>query len=337
MAKKKLVIISSDREYTSKIEYELAKRLSKDADIEIMTGAYLGTKAAGSLVHTMILDEGEQVAADHLLADHVLKLTSEEQAEFGKISKFGGVTAVLRALPGELLGKEDSLDLMNTKIIDVISVSGGSGRTLTSLAVASNLARKGRKVLYISTEPIQRFDMLMDGEVTDMSEYEMSCITGSPDTAASAVLASLGRNGFDYMAHIPGPLCMYQIADSHIYSMADNIALRRLYDYIVLEHATITAQVMPRIRKSDRLLITCNQSKDSMLRLREFLKMTGTENNIRVAVCGRYHSESCNALDEIEDQDMCPVCEYIPECEGGLRLSEAMSEGYFKRAAEAVE
>ena len=266
-------------------------------------------------------------------------LTEETGTGNQEISKYGGAQALIRALDPALLRNNGASGSRETRVIDVCSVSGGSGKTLAALYTARRLAEMGRKVLYVNAQSFQDFYSLLPEEDARsyMSPQLLRSMTDLPETAADTALQEVVHGTFDYVPQAEKMLSSYQIRDVNYIALTEEIRARQIYDYILLEADTeMSSALMMHLMQSERLLITSLQSRDAAGRLDRFTELLGQGTAQGVIVCGRYRAHLPDDLKRSAAAGTYPVCEYIPENEGGDMLQDLLSSGVFRQTAEAI-
>ena len=160
MAHKTVLLISTDEEYNRNIEEQLASELGEHVQLEMITDrAYLEEYLKSPhKVDTLLTEEKLMPEITAAIAARAAFLLTEETGTGNQeISKYGGAQALIRALDPALLRNNGASGSRETRVIDVCSVSGGSGKTLAALYTARRLAEMGRKVLYVNAQSFQDF------------------------------------------------------------------------------------------------------------------------------------------------------------------------------------
>lgn len=344
MKHKTVLLVSSDQEYNMNIEEQLAASLGDNVQLELITdSAYLSEYLQKPHKVDVLIEEEHFVAetAGAVMAGMTFQLTEETGTEGNHISKYGGTQAIVRMMDQSFLKEDGTSYSRETKLIDICSVSGGSGKTVTALGVAKRLGEMGRKVLYICSCSFQDFYSLLPCEAGEeqhpyMSQVLLRAMTDRPQAAADAALAEIVHGVFDYVPQVEKLPSAYQIKDVSYYAIADEIRNRQIYDYILMEYDNrLTGELMARLMQGERLLITSLQSRGAVQRLERFASLIGT-NAQGIVVCGRYIQEHSDYLGSSAVLRQYPLSERIPEKNREEMLQELLEDGVFRQTAEAM-
>jgi hypothetical protein len=341
MPKKTILLVSMDEEYNLNIEMPLASSLASFVRLEIISDP-------------LYLEEYQQqpVMADVLIIDRKMqKLLSsgihtsrcyilDEDTISGRpdhISKFGGAPAIIRSLPQELL-KSGKLSMRRTHIVDVCSLSGGSGKTAAAICSGHWLARRGKRVLYVNMEPFQNYYHLLEKneERRPMSPALIRSMAMSPVMAADTAAEEMLHDEIDMLPQIEGLAGTYQITMDRMLALVDEIAGRQIYDYIIVEYpAGFTTAAQTRLFSSESLLLTSFQGADHADRIRDFHRVMRRFTGTCVVTSDCYDEGKPDELEKCAGETGFPVCEKVPYIEG-YSVNSLLERGCYKNTAAAI-
>lgn len=337
MAHKTVLLISTDEEYNRNIEEQLASELGEHVQLEMITDrAYLEEYLKSPhKVDTLLTEEKLMPEITAAIAARAAFLLTEETGTGNQeISKYGGAQALIRALDPALLRNNGGIESRETKIIDICSVAGGSGKTSTALGVAARLASMGRKVLYISTESFQNFNSFLNTD-SCMSDNLLKCMATHSNQLAETAVSEIMHGKFDYIPQIGMITSVYQVDEQSMLEMAEAIRQVRVYDYILIEHPEdITKYTYIALMKSERLIITTLQDKASYEKLKRLYSFTGSSIGECVIVCGKYHQDEY-CVWKNDNEIKIPVSEYVPFSKD-FNIENMENSGIYKATAEAI-
>lgn len=334
-----VLIVCLDKEYTSSVEYDLASVLRKEYALETIDDKnYLEEYLKSPhRIDTLIIDE--ELAGDFCqkqIPAHVYQL-SEGDESTGKINKYTGAHGIVQALgPNYLLEESDDKGSLS-HLINVISVSGGAGKTATALGTAYWLSRKGYKTLYIDAEDFQTFDQILGCDPGD-DKTDRNFASVIKDSSEEKILSLVKNDLVSYMKPFHGILASYGLSARDYHVIADKLRETNDFDYVILEHRSgiIDSDTMRLILEGDRLIIVSEQTGHAAKRTLRLLENIGEYSGQSVIVCGRYKKDRPDKLSELVSEEDYPIAEYIPELEDVITMKEIYSHNLLKDTAEAI-
>lgn len=334
-----VLVVCMDREYTSSIEYELASVLKTEYALETIDDRdYLEDYLKSPhRIDTLIIEE--ELVSDFCqkqIPAHVYQL-SEGDESAGKINKYTGAQGIIQALGTDYLLEESEDKGSSTHLINVISVSGGAGKTATALGTAYWLSRKGYKTLYVDAEDFQTFDQILRCDPGD-DETDRNIASVIKDSSEANILTLVKNDLVSYMKPFHGILASYGLSARDYCVIADKLRETNDFDYVILEHRSgiIDSDIMRQILEGDRLIIVSEQTEHAAARTTRLLENIREYSGQSVIVCGRYKKDRPDKLGETISDDDYPIAEYIPELESTLTMKEIYSHNLLKDTAEAI-
>lgn len=337
---KTILLICSDEEYNNNIEAQLAMQLHSDVMLHIITDEENLNKVIAQpyevsaifIEPKLIPILGSKIKANSvfILDDKVSDLPD------GHISKYAGIQAVLRVLSHKLLKHEGEVIDRDARIIDVVSVVGGCGKTVAALGLAKRLSLMGRKVLYTNTEALQDYYPYIDGEKKQMSDALLRQMSYITEDTTNMAIGEIGHSGFDYLPQMDQISTDMKVFETSYHEIIENLSKRYLYDYIVVEHGNcLSTEMLKWMSHSERMVVVTMQDKISVDRTDRFLgQLKGLKGQCTI-LCGRYDDSRENVVSKSKSSAKYPVCEYIPEIKN-ISLDKLIDNGSFTQCAEAM-
>ena len=342
MKRNTILVVSSDIEYVTSIECILATELDYRYNLEVITDKdYLEEYLEDSHKIEVLVIEDNMMSAfsDAQIVGRAIIISDGEGRE-NVINKLDGAEAILRNLGSKYLKATSQMGNITSKVIDVVSVSGGSGKTITALGIATQLTAMRKKVLYIDAENYQNFYEYV-GSPTDERGYFESADIGillEPEKCTMAALdKEIVRGRFDFVAPFKGNLVKYQINEKCLYYAARRLADENVYDYIVVEHGCIyDREFFAYLNGSERIVLTTRSGAIESMRIGEFLNDIRQFSGQMVIVRNRL-SDIKNYSSRIEyEEGSIPVSEHVQEFKQQMTLQLVNEYGLYKKTAEAI-
>lgn len=330
-----------DEEYVANIEEKLAIQLKDEYQLEIITeSAYLEQYQKQShRIDLLIIDEKLKAQfCSNQTPEIVISLTETDNDSRIYINKYDGVNAIVQKIGPQYFRECGKKEKTQTKTIEVISICGGSGKTIAALGIAMQLENSGKKVLYLNAEMEQNFCESMSLEKIHYAEEMLALyLADGSDNVMENILKDIQHERFDYVPPFRRMLMAYRLRAEHYYKVAEKIASRNIYDYIVVEHPReLTEAGMRRISKGDFLLITVLQNGNAIARIKKLIDNVGSIYGQGMIVCGKYRIDEPNELVDREFLSEWPICEYISERNEKIDMEKIYKYKLFKSTMEAI-
>lgn len=336
---KRLLLISSDDEYVINIIGTLTEEISEDYQIEVITDMeYLKsyTKTPHK-VDTLLIDEslmaiypeGQSVAHKYLI-------TETDRIGANVISKYSGVQGIMKILGTDYLrrSKRDD-DVGKTRIHDIISIDNPNMNTVAAITIAKHLSAYGRKVLYISANNLQDFNVYMK-EREVYSGIEEAMVIKAIVKGITGKLEQLVKNDdFDYIPQFKHLLSSYDMTSGTMFFIAEEIKKLDIYDDIIIDHPYgFSAETVTRLENSKSIVIVSNQNEDTKRILDKFLDNTKEVRENSVIICCSGEHEGTFA----KENTFCGVnvCERLGKINPDKTIEELVEMKAFRDTAEAL-
>lgn len=317
-----ILLADPDAKYLRPLELKFLEELSGKIELVIITDKNYFNEyfSQPKTIGVLLIDE--QWYCESLEQHNIGRtfvLTDNHTGKIGKrtvqyIFKYSSSNeiykSVLRVMEGRFIEREDIEK--ETKVIVVTSASGGVGKTTLSLGIASCLASRLQKVLYIDAEHIHTFQYWFE-DCMPLNDAFYSKIQQSPKGIYEQIKTYIGKQDFYYIPPFKAALVTLGIPMDFYRVLIQEAKESGDYDAIVVDTDSIfDANKAFLMTYSDVLITVLKQTKSSVYATDELLK------NIRINssdkylfVCNDFDEKEYNALVSVSDRKSFIVNEYI--------------------------
>ena len=185
---------------------------------------------------------------------------------------------------------------IKTHVIMFYSPMGGCGTTYIS-NIAAKLIARDKKVLYISTEPMQSFTAEI-GSIQNMSDTFEHALLTNDHSLIDAMDKEIFSSGCDYLAPIHLRIADSVIPLSNYMGFIDRIKNEKNYDYIILDTSSDFNEEKCRLMNfADKVVILTRQDKIAAFKLDSLMSNVDLSNRQKfVIVCNMLNSGKVNCL-----------------------------------------
>ena len=328
-----MVIICMDDVHLKSIEYLLAEAMVDKADISDIE-CLTQYNAQPKDIDILLIEEKlyQQVISKQNCKNAYMLIEDEKNADLQEkignknvIYKYSSIRSIIDKIDSRLLQNKKNIPNMNTKLISVYSPAGGCGKTTISIALASQLAQKGYKVLYISTEVLQDYQDII-GEDDNMPEQIAYRCKTHPQVAVEEMLRHIKKKDFEYFPTWKRLLPTYGMTSECLMEIATCIQKKNIYDYVVTElSCEIREQKLNFLYQSDRVVIVMRQDKRTVDKLQKLLDNVVEWRGQGVIVCNFYDETKPDYLRNKKLNIRYAVCERIRMLPDEQKLSDIIS------------
>jgi cellulose biosynthesis protein BcsQ len=235
------------------------------------------------------------------------------------INKIYKYTSV-REIFNEVISKtsEQSLKPVNgagsTKVIMIYSPSGGIGKTTTALGICGAIAKCNKRVLYLNTETIQSYNLMLSDKSFCSGSFEKYMLA-KQENIVSLLGGAIGSELFDYLKPFRQSISSLNISMEHYKYLIDALKTAGSYDYIVVDtSADFTSEKTMLMSFADKTIIITGQDAVSAAKLDCLLSNIDCSDSSKfIFVCNKYSRQATNCLIAGSITNKCFISEYI-EC-----------------------
>lgn len=336
--KKLFLVISPDEEYINSIEGSLSRNLSDDYKLEFITDLQYLEEYFHTAKSVDVIIGDEKVLPNlqqfQLMGKkYIITETDKIGPEF--ISKYSGATGILKQLGTNYLKNVGFQSGYKTQIHDIVCVDDPQIKTYSALAIAMQLSRFGRKVLYLCADNAQSFLCFMDSSAKDNKQSAMAAISMKAfiNGETRDIEPMIQKGKFDYVLQFDHFLSAYGITDETIYSLAEKIQQLEIYDDVILEHSFgFPIGSLARLERSKSVVVIAGNSAHSMDSLEMLLRNTiSVEENSVILIYSKAGRKGA-VIPEYADN----ICEIIDGLDLSVMINESVDSKQFRSTAEAL-
>lgn len=342
MNTKKIVFVCFDNDYITALEFKMAEIVGNSADIEFITDViyFQQYMSIPRRIDILVMPEGmKEALTNKVNVGKILYLTDEilQEEQDDLVYKYGSVRYLVEKIDNKIFDNAEKDIKKGTKVISVFSVCGGCGKTVTSLAVANNLHKKGNRVLYVSTQPLQDFEFYLAGAAKLSSEFSYQC-TINIKNALKMLLREIKSEGFDYIPAFSKLPAMYQVSFETYVDMIEFISQRNMYDYIVVELSSqVSIKQNAFMHNCYRTLIVTTQEEVAVRKLETFLSNMADFSDKVTILCNRVRPNVNNYLESSFLASKYEISEYVTEGQWEINLQVIKDYQYFNKTTVCLE
>lgn len=346
-AKLNMLVVCLDEKYLKSIEYRLAEELAERVDISFISDneCLKAYNAQPKDIDILMIEENlyqEVISRQncknvYLLVDDENNINRQEKAgNRNVVYKYSSIRVIIDKIDGNLLQQRKSTTNMNTTLVSVYSPVGGSGKTTVSVGLANQLGMKGYKVLYINTESLSDYRLILDETeyMPDQVGYQCGM---QVERAAEAMLKHVKKNEFEFFPPWKRMLPAYGITTQQLLNIATYIQKKNIYDHIVVElSGEIQEEKLNFLYQSDRVVLVAKQDKKTVEKLKQFMANVVEWKGLGVIVCNFYDATQTNFLTEGQSKLRYTICEYIDRMNEEPELQIMANKHILEKTALAV-
>lgn len=346
MNKKKIVFVCFDEDYITALEYKMAEIVGQNAEIEFITDNKYYTKymSVPKRIDILVLPENMAWMIDkknnigkiyYLTEENIQNNNSGDTEDL--IYKYGSVRYLVEKIDEKIFENTNKEVKKGTKVISVFSVGGGCGKSTATLAVAHNLHKKGNRVLYVSTQPMQDFQYLIPNCEKLSSEFSYQC-TINIKNALKLLLREIKTEGFDYIPAFNKIPSTYQVTFETYVDMIEFINQKNMYDYIIVELSdNVSTKKNSFMHNCYRTLIVTTQEEIAVKKLETFLgSMAGFSDKVTI-LCNRINKNRFNYLKVSPLVSSYEISEYVEEVDSEISFQNIKDYQLFNRTTVCLE
>lgn len=296
-----IMLIDEDESYINPVEKKFIKELGEKAIINIITDRNYMLQYFQTPRHIDILIINKNMYFTQLEKHDIANmffLSETDTNAVRNIFKYISVKYIFDYVINNLRTEtKNMIDVsIKTHVIMFYSPMGGCGTTYVS-NIAAKLIARDKKVLYISTEPMQSF-AAETGCVKYMSDTFEHALLSNDHSLIDAMDKELFSSGCDYLAPIHLRIADKVIPLSNYIGFIDRIKNEKNYDYIILDTSSDFNEEKCRLMNfADKVVILTRQDKIAAFKLDSLMSNVDLSNRQKfVIACNMLSSDNTNCL-----------------------------------------
>lgn len=295
MKKNQIIIADQDSElYYSLVMYFIHKFSDEEIELQVITQLSVLKEivAGGRKIDILIVNESFYHGMDKpsnikqfIVLSEQYKNVENDNGRVTTVFRYVKLQTLEHVILAHMTGGDYKISRTKKKssMILVTSVTGGTGKTVTALALAKELQKKGKKSLYINAEWIQDFDHYLQG-VEVMSPETQKAFIFHDGKSCKEVLAEVKTSGdINYVPQIDTPIVSMN-KSIHVYlNLIQQIMKEEKYQYVVVDTDHCLDQNKARLLTlCDRVIMVMDSSLQSAHKFSKLMKNINIMNKCKL-------------------------------------------------------
>ncbi|OCT14277.1 hypothetical protein A8709_25960 [Paenibacillus pectinilyticus] len=201
-----------------------------------------------------------------------------------------------------------------TRVLTVYSSSGNSGKSITAVHLAKQLAFRGERVMYVSLESISAASQWFQGETGRLSQL-LYFLKSSPEMlgAKLELLKSHDTNlRIDYLTPHDQMREMQEMIGEHVRQLIESILQLSVYDTLILDlESSVHPRIVKSLEMSDEIIWLIRDDWNDAFKTKSLYKQMNAYQPIHFVMTS-YRGTQTNSYDFI-DRPISYRLPYIPE------------------------
>ncbi len=319
MTKMTIVIADEDEGYLSPLEIKFVEEMTDAAEIITITDREYFEKYFSTPRKIDILIINEEFYSDSLIKHNIdntfiLKENEDVHSENNEIYKYTSVKDIYDEIIGKIKLTEGlPQEKKQTETIMIYSPAGGTGTSTLSLIIAETIAKRHKRVLYLSTENIQSLSVYLGSEHFMSKELERKIALKAFDAVSELKNELVEAGGVYYVPPIRQAAAVLGIREEHYIHLIQKIRESNDFDYIVVDtDSGLTSEKVSMMVCADRVAVVAAQDRISAKKLDIFLdNIDCSDTGKFMFICNKYRGEKENNLTNSTMKNSCIVKQYV--------------------------
>ena len=303
MAKPRIIIADSDRNYVIPLQHKFVEDFFEKVDIEVITDREYFNELLSTPQHAEILIVSEDMYDASLQRhniSHIFLMTEqyeEDQTANLKLNLIFKYTS-LKEIFNEIIGKSaDVLKLHNTKnqetqVVLVCSANGGTGKTTVAMGISASLTKNYKRVLYINAARLHAFHYLLESKAPITAADVYAKLTCADEGIYPQIKHAVRKELFSYLPPFKAALMSLGLQYSVYEKIVRSAKKSGEYDFIVVD-----ADSASLIDLADKVVVVVNQSMASVVATNVLVSnVNGMSGEKYIFLCNNFNKEQDNAL-----------------------------------------
>lgn len=348
MARPRIIIADTEINYILSLQLKFIEEFFEKIDLEIITDPdYFGRLfSAPQKAEVLIVSEDlYDLSLQKHNIENVFLMTEQEGEEqtadlnLTRIFKYTSIKEIFN----EILGKSAAvLNIENdvkqeTQVIVVTSAAGGVGKTTVAMGMSASLAKKYKKVLYISSDQMQTFQYLMENKSSISSTDIYIKLTGAEENIYQEIKYLIRTEVFSYIPPFKASLMSLGMSADIYLALAMEAKKSGDFDFVVIDTDSVfDNRKAELLNMADRVIFVTKQTRMSVLATNLLVSNINGINAEKYSyICNDFDKEAENALISPEYSLEFSINEYIDHIPhyDQLKCSDLVNYTSFQKTA----
>lgn len=328
MGRTVIVVAEPDRDYMSRLETGLVKMFWKEADLELISDPkfFVEYFAAPKKIDLLLIDESmyterlrmHDIGKVFILTEDPEPEEEEDGQDVFRLYKFSNRNALLDRIASA--GRtDDRTKERRTKVVTVISPSGGAGSTTVAIGICASMRDNLKSAFYINPQMYQNFHYYLRDRETVPMELCMKMQDASFEPDPKVKTAFL-KEGFTYFPPLGASRESLGITAAAYLRLSENVVRSKEYDYVVIDLGNeLSGDSVKFLDMADRVLTVTRQDAYAAFKLRILKKsMNFSDADKYIFICNHFDRQKENALADVGSEYSTVIHEYIEADEAAV-------------------
>ncbi len=201
-----------------------------------------------------------------------------------------------------------------TRVISIYSSSCNSGKSITAVHMAKQLAFRGERVLYLSLETVSTASQWLQGESGRLSQllYYLKVAPESIGPKLALLKSHDSTRRFDYLTPHEQMREMQEMSGDHVKHLIASIVGLSVYDTLIVDlESSIHPRIVKSLELSDTIIWLIRDDWNDAFKTKSLFKQISANPNIHFVMTS-YRGSQANSF-EFLGKNMTFKLPYIPE------------------------
>lgn len=309
MAKPKIIIADSDKDYIVPIQYKFVEEFFEKVDIEIITDKEYFDEYFSDPKKADVLVISEDFYDSNILRHnigHIFLMTEQyteeatAQLNVSHIYKYTSIKEIFTEIIGKSQGalKIKGDGKKAPQIILVTSACGGVGKTTVALGISSCLTKNYKKVLYLNADRLQHFQHFLENK-TPITAVDVYARFSNPSSLVFSEIKHIVRKEqFNYIPPFKASLMSLGISYLVFAEIASAAKKSLEYDYVIVDADVAFDEFKAGLFNiADKVIIVTKQDTGSVYATNILASnINGLNSEKYLFVCNDFNKNNVNAL-----------------------------------------
>ncbi|UJF35956.1 nucleotide-binding protein [Paenibacillus hexagrammi] len=224
-----------------------------------------------------------------------------------------------------------------TEVYSVYSSVGGSGKTVTAIHLARQLAYRGHRVFYVSLESVSSASAMLQGAASKFSQL-LYYAKSTPELLIPRIELLKSRDprlGFDYLTPHDQIREMQEMKGEDVRILVEALLTSEQYDYLILDlESSLHPRIVKALELSDEVFWIVLDDLPHLFKTRAFQQQIGALRQVHF-VLNKFTGKYMNDLASLEDE-VAGKLPYIPDWKAVYESEQVWQSALFSEQVYEV-